>query len=433
MIIKKYQAKTEEEAMNLAKAELGESCVSLNVKTVKQKGIKKLFKAPFVEVTVALEEESETDYDTLIKPIAINGNDDRNLFKPSGFNMVVDENTVTSTNTAVSSTNTAAQKEGFASVYKDSAEEVKNADGPDNDNKVSDDTKDSYDGLNNIGSKYGKKKSRKDNNEVPPETEIEAVYELIFQTLIDNEVDEDYVEEIVEEAKSRLKNNTPMDTVLSHIYQRLILRFGEPKTIEPATKNPKVIFFVGTTGVGKTTTIAKIASKLFVEGNKVTLFTSDTYRIAAAEQLHSYANIMNVPFRIIYTLDDFEDGLETFADYDYILVDTVGHSHKNQELKADMKKFIDYSKEKTETEVYLVLAASTKMKDLIHIADSYKEISDYRLIFTKLDETYSFGTIFNLRLHTNAPLSYVTYGQNVPEDIDTFKPQQIVKKLLGGQ
>ena len=98
-----------------------------------------------------------------------------------------------------------------------------------------------------------------------------------------------------------------------------------------------------------------------------------------------------------------------------------------------MKKFIDFSKEKTETEVYLVLAASTKMKDLIHIADSYKEISDYRLIFTKLDETYSFGTIFNLRLHTNAPLSYVTYGQNVPEDIDTFKPQQIVKKLLGGQ
>ncbi len=416
MIIKKYQAKTENEAMNLARAELGDSCVSLNVKVVKQKGIMKLLKAPYVEVTVALEEESETDYDSLIKPI-INPADDRNIFKPSGFNVVVDENTKTSV--IEPEKNTEETKENNNVIKED----IPAKDLQDNSFKEN---------LNTASVKASSKKEKK-SREIKSDSEMDAVYELISQTLIDNEVDEDYVEEIVEEAKSRLKTNTPMDTVLSHIYQRLILRFGEPKIIEPAEKNPKVIFFVGTTGVGKTTTIAKIASKLFVAGNKVALFTSDTYRIAAAEQLRSYANIMNVPFRIIYTIDDFEEGLETYKDYDYILIDTVGHSHKNQELKADMKKFIDYSKDKAETEVYLVLAASTKMKDLIHIADSYKEISDYRLIFTKLDETYSFGTIFNLRLHTNAPLSYVTYGQNVPEDIDTFKPQQIVKKLLGGE
>ncbi len=417
MIIKKYQAKTENEAMNLARAELGDSCVSLNVRVVKQKGIMKLIKAPYVEVTVALEEESETDYDSLIKPI-INPENDRNIFKPSGFNVVVDENTKPSV--------IEPEKEENKNNSADKEDYVKE------DSIVSAVKENTFKENLNTASVNASKKEKK-SREIKSDSEMDAVYELISQTLIDNEVDEDYVEEIVEEAKSRLKSNTPMDTVLSHIYQRLILRFGEPKIIEPAKKNPKVIFFVGTTGVGKTTTIAKIASKLFVAGNKVALFTSDTYRIAAAEQLRSYANIMSVPFRIIYTIDDFEEGLETFKDYDYILIDTVGHSHKNQELKADMKKFIDYSKEKTETEVYLVLAASTKMKDLIHIADSYKEISDYRLIFTKLDETYSFGTIFNLRLHTNAPLSYVTYGQNVPEDIDTFKPQQIVKKLLGGQ
>lgn len=417
MIIKKYQAKTENEAMNLARAELGDSCVSLNVRVVKQKGIMKLIKAPYVEVTVALEEESETDYDSLIKPI-INPENDRNIFKPSGFNVVVDENTKPSV--------IEPEKEENKNNTADKEDYVKE------DSNVSAVKENTFKENLNTASVNASKKEKK-SREIKSDSEMDAVYELISQTLIDNEVDEDYVEEIVEEAKSRLKSNTPMDTVLSHIYQRLILRFGEPKIIEPAQKNPKVIFFVGTTGVGKTTTIAKIASKLFVAGNKVALFTSDTYRIAAAEQLRSYANIMSVPFRIIYTIDDFEEGLETFKDYDYILIDTVGHSHKNQELKADMKKFIDYSKEKTETEVYLVLAASTKMKDLIHIADSYKEISDYRLIFTKLDETYSFGTIFNLRLHTNAPLSYVTYGQNVPEDIDTFKPQQIVKKLLGGQ
>ncbi|MCR4649132.1 MAG: flagellar biosynthesis protein FlhF [Lachnospiraceae bacterium] len=424
MIIKKYQAKTENEAMNLAKAELGESCVSLNVKQVKQKGIKKLFKAPYVEVTVALEEESETNYESLIKPININSQGERNIYQPSGFNVIVDENTkpsgkAQSENAGASESGSTQEKTASAAAEK---QEKENSVESASRESVKEKRKSAY-----VSSKNDKEEKN------TPETEIEAVYELISQTLIDNEVDEDYVEEIVEEARNRLKSNTPMDTVLSHIYQRLILRFGEPKTIEAATKGPKVIFFVGTTGVGKTTTIAKIASKLFVSGSKVALFTSDTYRIAAAEQLRSYANIMNVPFRIIYTIDDFEEGLDSYNDYDYILVDTVGHSHKNAELKADMKKFIDFSKEKAETEVYLVLAASTKMKDLIHIADSYKEISDYRLIFTKLDETYSFGTIFNLRLHTNAPLSYVTYGQNVPEDIDTFKPQQIVKKLLGGQ
>lgn len=407
MIIKKYQAKNEIEAMNLAREELGEGCVTMNVKTVKRKGIMKLFKSSYVEVTVALEENRDTEYDNLIKPINIQTGEDRSILKKSSFERVADEE-IKAENISIT------KRDNYsASAEKDEeyTENVSNCD--DVKQKQSDIKEDDKDSVLESG--------------------IDAVYELISQTLIDNEVDEDYVEEIIEEAKNRLKSNTPMDTVLSHIYQRLILRFGEPKTITPSNNGPMVVFFVGTTGVGKTTTIAKIASKLYVAGNKVALFTSDTYRIAAAEQLRSYANIMSVPFRIIYTIDDFEEGLDQFKDYDYILVDTVGHSHKNQELKKDMKAFIDFSKEKAETEVYLVLAASTKMKDLIHIADSYKEISDYRLIFTKLDETYSYGTIFNIRMHTNAPLSYVTYGQNVPDDIDVFKPQAIVKKLLGGK
>lgn len=409
MIIKKYQAKTENEALNLAKEELGDGCVTMNVKTVKRKGLMKLFKAPYVEVTVALEENRDTEYESYVKPSSTRINEDRTILKKSSFDRVVDDEIKTE-NISITKKEEASGKANdktFKDVISDSESKEK---------------------VNKE-----KESTVKDDSENVLENGIDAVYELISQTLIENEVDEDYVEEIIEDAKSRLKNNTPMDTVLSHIYQRLILRFGEPKTIVPSNNGPMVVFFVGTTGVGKTTTIAKIASKLYVSGNKVALFTSDTYRIAAAEQLRSYANIMSVPFRIIYTIDDFEEGIEQFKDYDYILVDTVGHSHKNQELKNDMKAFIDFSKEKAETEVYLVLAASTKMKDLIHIADSYKEISDYRLIFTKLDETYSYGTIFNIRMHTNAPLSYVTYGQNVPDDIDVFKPQAIVKKLLGGK
>lgn len=421
MIIKKYQGKTEEDAMKLAVAELGESCVLMNTKVIKQKGIMKLFKASTVEVTVALEEEEETNYEHLINPINVNLNNDRTIY--TGFNQVVSDDTVINSikidnndkSNDVNLKETVLPKEVNLSQTNNSLE-IKNIE--------------KEEVAEAVASSETSKESSQD---VVLENGIDAVYDLIYQTLVDNEVDEKYVEEIITETKNRLKNNTPMDTVLAHIYQRLILRFGEPQTIEGASNGPKVVFFVGPTGVGKTTTIAKIASKLFISGNKVALFTSDTYRIAAAEQLHSYANIMTVPFRIIYTLDDFEESLESFKEYDYILVDTVGHSHKNTELKENMKKFIDLSKIKAETEVYLVLAASTKMKDLIHIADSYKEITDYRLIFTKLDETYSYGTIYNLKMHTNANLSYVTNGQNVPDDIDTFKPQQIVKKLLGGK
>lgn len=430
MIIKKYQGKTEEDAMKVAVAELGNSCVLMNTKVIKQKGIMKLFKASTVEITVALEEEEETNYEHLINPIKISEvNNERKIY--TGFNQVVSDDST------LSFSNNKDNKDEKSDVINDNL---------DSSVKASETVKVvnlSADDQNNLSDSDAKTVSKdkseavsiekEENTDVILENGIEAVYDLIYQTLIDNEVDEKYVKEIISEAKNRLKNNTPMDTVLAHIYQRLILKFGEPQTIEPATNGPKVVFFVGTTGVGKTTTIAKLASKLFISGKKVALFTSDTYRIAAAEQLHSYANIMTVPFRIIYTLDDFEESLEAFKEYDYILVDTVGHSHKNTELKENMKKFLDLSKANAETEVYLVLAASTKMKDLIHIADSYREITDYRLIFTKLDETYSYGTIYNLRMHTNASLSYVTYGQNVPDDIDSFKPQQIVKKLLGGK
>ena len=194
------------------------------------------------------------------------------------------------------------------------------------------------------------------------------------------------------------------------------------------------VLLLGPTGVGKTTTIAKIASIFRVDQKKkVALLTADTYRIAAAEQLRTYANILEVPFRIIYTVEEIEKALEDFRDYDYILVDTAGHSHQNSAQKESMSNFIHSVDGKIEKEVYLVLSATTKYRDLISIADAYKEMTDFKLIFTKLDETTTLGNLLNLRLYTDAALSYVTYGQNVPDDIEEFNPQKTVKKLLGGK
>jgi flagellar biosynthesis protein FlhF len=204
--------------------------------------------------------------------------------------------------------------------------------------------------------------------------------------------------------------------------------------MEENENGPNVVFFVGPTGVGKTTTIAKIASSYRVEHKKkVALLTADTYRIAAAEQLRTYANILEVPFRVVYTAKEIAEAVEDFREYDYILVDTTGHSPNNESQCENMSDLISSVETTAKKEVFLVLSASTKYRDLMNIADTYREIADYKLIFTKLDETSTLGNIYNLKLYTGAALSYVTCGQNVPDDIEYFNPQSTVKQLLGGK
>jgi flagellar biosynthesis protein FlhF len=277
-------------------------------------------------------------------------------------------------------------------------------------------------------------KENKEQEEEKEETEIEKFMKLLYQTMRENEVEEEYANEIIEEIKELNKPNLPFDYALANIYQKMILKFGKPEPITPAKSGVKLVFFIGPTGVGKTTTIAKIASKFRVEEKKkIALVTADTYRIAAAEQLRTYANILEVPFRVIYTVEELEKAQEDFRDCDYLLVDTAGHSHQNTTQKDNMSHFIHFMDGKVEKEVFLVLSATTKYRDLVSITDSYKEMADYKLIFTKLDETTTLGSLLNLRLYTGASLSYVTCGQNVPDDIEEFNPQKTVKRLLGGK
>ena len=118
---------------------------------------------------------------------------------------------------------------------------------------------------------------------------------------------------------------------------------------------------------------------------------------------------------------------------DVIFVDTAGFSHKNETQRNDMRALLAGLSPEYEKSVYLVLSATTKYRDLISIIDSYKDIDDYKLIFTKLDETEAYGNIYNIKMYSGAPLSYMTNGQNVPDDIEEFNTQKIVKQLLGGR
>ena len=261
-----------------------------------------------------------------------------------------------------------------------------------------------------------------------------AFFHLLYKMLLDNEIEETYANQLVEELDGSVKPDMPIDYLLSVVYQKMVLKFGQTKTIQSAEKGSKLVYFIGPTGVGKTTTIAKIASRLsVVEKKKIVLLTADTYRIAAAEQLRTYANILEVPFRIIYTPQEIRTAIEDYAAYDYIFVDTSGHSQKNTDQRDDTLALLRAADGQAEKEVYLVVSATTKYRDLLNIADTYQKLTDFRLVFTKLDETQCQGNLFNLRLHTDAPMSYVTCGQNVPDDIGEFDAQKTVKLLLGGQ
>ena len=196
---------------------------------------------------------------------------------------------------------------------------------------------------------------------------------------------------------------------------------------------PHVVFFIGPTGVGKTTTIAKIASKYKVDyEKKVAFITADTYRIAATEQLQVYANILDAPMSIVYSKEELNEAIEKYAEYDLVFVDTAGFSHKNEEQKEDIRNLIQGVDPEYTSEVYLVLSATTKYRDLLDIVDTYRTISEFKLIFTKLDETSTYGNLLNIKLYSDAELSYTTNGQNVPDDIELFDTQKIVKQLLGG-
>lgn len=397
MIIKKFQGKTEKEATEAAKKELGDGVVVMNVKEVKRKGLFAFLKAPIVEVTVALEEEP--DRALPVRKTAVNPAASSGTGEGTGKFKDVKDHKTEAIEEKLESLQSLIEKQLQISEPEKESEEEKTA----------------------------------GEAEEKPEDSNVRFLKLLYHTMLENEINEKYANQIIDELDSVLKPNMPIDYMLSNVYQKMILKFGQSEGIVEPGKGPKIIFFIGPTGVGKTTTIAKIASRYAVEEKKkIALFTTDTYRIAAAEQLRTYANILEVPFRVIYSVEEMQQGIEEFKGFDYIFMDTAGHSHQNVKQREAMNDFIRAVDEKLEKEVYLVVSATTKYKDLISIADAYCGMTDYKLIFTKLDETTSLGNLLNLKLHTGAPLSYVTCGQNVPDDIEDFNPQKTVKMLLGG-
>ncbi len=464
MTINKYTGKTEEEAMTKVREELGNAAVIMNVKEIKPRGITSIFKKSTYEVTAAVEDDGfSKDALDFVKPDTEE--------KTGSFEAVADDAIILKK--AFSAVNEVLEKQGkggdgmeggnmdlvkedtLSNGYPTESEEFEPLSGSAprakiigpityskpapmyasvmEKNKNEDGAKEDY----SQGFVKQVVEEKKPTSKLSIDSDNHTFVKMLYNVLLENEVQEKYINHVLDDMDKILRTSHSLDNLLSNVYQKMVLKLGTPTRIKAGEKKPKVVFFIGPTGVGKTTTIAKIASKFKVEeGKKVGLITADTFRMAAANQLQTYANILGVPLNVIYSADELLDTVKKQVrenqDLDVILVDTIGFSHKNEEQRSDTKKLINALGDTYENDVYLVLSATTKYKDLVDIVDSYRAFTDFNLIFTKLDETKCLGNIYNMKLYTAASLSYITTGQNVPDDIEIVNAQKLVKQLLGG-
>ncbi|MBW4083262.1 flagellar biosynthesis protein FlhF [Paenibacillus sp. S150] len=191
----------------------------------------------------------------------------------------------------------------------------------------------------------------------------------------------------------------------------------------------RIVYIAGPTGVGKTTTIAKLAAEqLFKQGRKVGLITSDTYRISAVEQLRTYAAILNMPLEVVQSPGDLQRALFRLESCDLVLMDTAGRNYRNELLVAELQSLL--AKE-LKSETFLVLSLTSKSRDMKLIADHFGRYQLDKVIFTKLDETGSYGPLFNVLNDYPLKLSYITNGQNVPDDLLTATKEQLCGMILG--
>lgn len=396
MIIKKFQGNTEEEAILAAREEMGSNAIVMNIKTTKQRGIFRLFRKDTVEVTAALEEKQDMSQkeETVEKKPAFQ---EALQIEESEFQ--------TSLRKPKEEANFEKRLVNIQSMLE-----------------------------NQIKREEPIKQIKEEKVTEQEERENLPFLRLVYKHLVDNDVQEVYVNQIFTEVERGLKKEASLESVLAAVYQKIILKLGEPNPIDYKEGHKKVVFFVGPTGVGKTTTIAKLVSEMKLKHKaKIALMTADTYRISAVEQLRTYATILDLPLKIVYSESDLAEGLEELKEYDMIFVDTAGRSHKNKEQCDELFDLIGSMEQQKnyETEISLVLSVATKYKDLVKICEKYSQLGKYRIIFTKLDETSSVGNILNVAILTQGTLSYTASGQNVPDDISVINVQNIAKRLLG--
>lgn len=207
--------------------------------------------------------------------------------------------------------------------------------------------------------------------------------------------------------------------------------FGPPRPIAIDKEDlPKVITFIGPTGVGKTTTIAKLAARFTLDDEKkVGMVTADTYRIAAVQQLKTYSDIINIPLEVVYNKEELKQVISgKYKDYDLVFVDTAGSSWNDKLQLGRLKKLITRD---LVDEVHLILSMNTKSSDIDGVIEQFSKLEPDKIVLSKLDETLTYGDIINIKYKHNLPYSYITFGQDVPDDLQVADPGLLIQYIMG--
>jgi len=383
MLVKRYHAKDMQQAMDTVIKELGSDAVILNSRKVRKKGLKNLFRKPVLEVMVA--------YDPANIP-------------------------------AVKKINTSSVPGGADKGQKE--QESKRAAVNNEQFERLDKRIDSIDTmLGDFIEKFSFVK-RDITYDYP-----EAVQELLL-VMIENQVREELAHSLAKEAELMLRKQP--DASAAEVMEHLVLeQLGRPEPILHKKFTQKVILVLGPTGVGKTTTIVKLAADFSVrQKKKVGIINMDTFRIGAQEQLQTYADILGTPLQVIYQPEELEGALKNMSDREIIFVDTAGKRPGDEQHKEDILNVVHILKPE---DILLCLAITTGFAAIKEMVDTYSFLDEYRLMITKLDETKYRGPILNISWYAQKPLAYVTTGQNVPDDIEQVDVEAIASQIVRGQ
>jgi len=255
----------------------------------------------------------------------------------------------------------------------------------------------------------------------------------IYQQLCFNGIEEKFARRLMKEVKKKI----PKEEIDNYSYVKVfvarmfmqVLHVDQNPIDNISNFGPKVLTFLGPTGVGKTTTIAKIAGSQKIENPdlKIGLITIDTFRIAAVQQLQEYARIIKIPIRVVNDLTQLDHVLSEFKNKDLVLIDTAGRSQRDEMQMAELRDFLH---DRDEFHNLLVISSTTKDGDLVEITKRFSTVKLDGVIFTKLDESTSYGSIFNHAIRFKLPLAYLTTGQNVPEDLESASRERLVDILM---
>ncbi len=252
----------------------------------------------------------------------------------------------------------------------------------------------------------------------------------LYKKIVDNGVSERIAAKIFEKINTEGLMGKKSDRITDNLSARELLakivKCSGPIQLNPGY--PKVVALVGPTGVGKTTTIAKLAADFSIrQKKKVALISLDTYRIGAADQLRVYGDIMRIPVEVASNAREYRKLLHKFSDMDVIFVDTMGKCHKDETYASRLNEVLRKS---GPVEIHLTLSASLQERVLEETFNQFSPLKINKVLFTKLDEGLVFGTLINLALHTQLPLSYFTNGQRVPEDIETASKDKVIRLIF---